>query len=1220
MFGEYKFPGGRMDVGETQIETLIREVKEEVGLTVKENTVKYVGFAREIRKGKHEDIFEWISYYYECEVSDEKVEPQLDAYETKYAYRLEWVSMETALANNLKITGINDLAGVERDTKVMKKIKEMNQLNNGDRKSEMEVLLEISKILTKAKNIEDIVNEVLKIAKDFFRAKRISIFEFTKEEFAYNTFEICRKDILPEKKTLQGLPKTFKHFWEARLEEGRVYRIEDRKKLEKKYTEEKKLLEMLDINSVMVVPMYLEGKFEGLIRIEEPEANFDAVEFLLTACNMFFSLIVNTNILNDKINVNKEKQKTKEEYLNEKLKQTVKQIDFTKNSLDIAIQHSGMHYWEWDMVKDVAFTSKKYMDQVWKALEVEKYTEMNEEKCNIHPEDIAHHNHVCKKLQAGQISNIVEAFRYKIDEEYHWRRIYITVTQWDAEGFPIYAICSSVQIDAEKDIEERFQILMKQYQINSWKYDPKNHTIYFITKESNEYKEKIQENMPQEMFDKNVVHPEDIEKAKELYRKVDAGEPFVSSLIRFREENEWRYKEINYTGIYNSKGTILYALGSSKDVTEEMENRKRYENMITFLRTSSEKGQWNILSDITDHRVVMARGFGFVNKLRETKMTHEEGMLLFAELLNKKEEKEWLLSFTREKIIQAYKEGERVFEREVEMQDPNGELTWYKEKIVLIKDPNNQHIMLLLSTEECTVEEKMKNLVSTVAGREFDFVVLADLKTERYTIFLDNRKIIMGEHFFDKDLEGNGTFKGYEIQNILKDAKKKERILKRLRKEDEVIQYIDVIDENKQMRKKIKIFYVDQARIQICFLVSDISDVYFSGQKKNQELEIAKEEAERANQIKSEFLGRMSHDMRTPMNAIIGFSSIGYDEAETQRAKESFKRIEESAEYLLALLSDILDLQRIENNKTELKEEPIHFEKLLASSYSIIEMKAEKKGVSFYTKQESSIPEYLFLDSIHLNQIVINILSNAIKYTPAGGTVRVITAFEEREDSKTIKVTVKDSGVGMSQEFLSHVYDSFSQERNSQTEIEEGSGLGMAISKKLVNLLGGTLKIESKLNHGTTCYLEIPVKKLKETEYLKMISEKKGIKNLDISGSKVLICEDNEINRELLKKILKVKNIQCDVAKNGLIGVEKAKKNEYDAILMDIRMPKMDGLEATRKIREFNKEVPIIALSANTYSEDIKKSKEAGINIHLSKPIDKDELYEELKRLITFKK
>ena len=208
----------------------------------------------------------------------------------------------------------------------------------------------------------------------------------------------------------------------------------------------------------------------------------------------------------------------------------------------------------------------------------------------------------------------------------------------------------------------------------------------------------------------------------------------------------------------------------------------------------------------------------------------------------------------------------------------------------------------------------------------------------------------------------------------------------------------------------------------------------------------------------------------------------------------------------------------------------------------------------------------------------------------------------------------------MSQEFLSHVYDSFSQERNSQTEIEEGSGLGMAISKKLVNLLGGTLKIESKLNHGTTCYLEIPVKELKETEYLKMISEKKGIKNLDISGSKVLICEDNEINRELLKKILKVKNIQCDVAKNGLIGVEKAKKNEYDAILMDIRMPKMDGLEATRKIREFNKEVPIIALSANTYSEDIKKSKEAGINIHLSKPIDKDELYEELKRLITFKK
>lgn len=1075
MFNEYKFPGGKMDAFETQTDTLIREIKEEVGLFVKEETIEYLGYAKEKRKGKQEDVFEWISYYYLCEVTEEQVEPTLDAYEKKYEYHLEWISMEAAYENNIKIHGINDVAGVERDTKVMKEILDRNLKSKHKKDKTMKTLFEISKILNKEEKYSEVISEVLRIANDFFDSKRIRIFEFDKEELAYNTFEVNRTGVLPEKDDLQGLPITFKYFWQSRLQEGVVYQVQDLQNLSKEKNEEIRMFKQQGIHSLLAVPIFLAGKFRGLINIIDPRENMDATEFLLTACNMIFALAMNTNAIYSKLKNQKEAQKTKEAYLNERLKQTVKKIDFTKNSLNIAISHSGMHYWEWNLIKDVAFTEKEYLNQVWNGLEVENYSELTKEKCKIHPEDISLHNHICKKIRMGEVSNVVEAFRYRINGEYHWRRVYITVTHWNAEGMPAYAICSSIEIDIEKDIEERFNMLMNQYQISSWKYDPYKHVIYMKEKSKQGQGNIILENMPEEYHKTKTIHSEDMIKVKEMYRKIDAGESFASCLIRMKEKEEWRYIEINYTNVFNPNGKILYALGSSKDVTEKIENQKRYNNMLTFIKSSSENGQWNILSDVTESRVVNVSGFPFAEKLMKEKTSFEDGIQYFSELLNQKKEKEWLLSFSRKRVMKAYRDGERAFEREVEINDTMGEVTWYKEKITLIKDPSNNHIMLLLSTDECSVEVKMKNLIASVAEKEFDLLVLVDMGTDDYVAFLNNREIVKGNTFFDKPIVAEYAIHSRELDEFLDDSKCKEKIEHELQQKNEIIFYFNAEDEKKAMRKKIKVFYVDQAHRQLCFLVSDISDVYFAEKKISEELKSAKEDAERANQIKSEFLGRMSHDMRTPMNAMIGFSSIGYEEAVTENSKENFLKIKQSTEYLLDFLTEILDLQRMENDKTKLKTELVSSKRFLEGIINIAKIKAEGKNINFCSEIKGHLPPYFLLDSLHINQIIINILSNAMKYTPAEGEVRILFSFEGEKTNSRIKVIVSDTGVGMSQEFLAHIYESFSQEKNSQTELEEGAGLGMAITKKLIELLGGTITIESKLGLGTNCYLEIPV-------------------------------------------------------------------------------------------------------------------------------------------------
>ncbi|MDP0492853.1 MAG: response regulator [Fusobacterium sp. JB021] len=378
----------------------------------------------------------------------------------------------------------------------------------------------------------------------------------------------------------------------------------------------------------------------------------------------------------------------------------------------------------------------------------------------------------------------------------------------------------------------------------------------------------------------------------------------------------------------------------------------------------------------------------------------------------------------------------------------------------------------------------------------------------------------------------------------------------------------------------------------------------------------AKQEAEYANKAKSNFLASMSHDMKTPISSIMGMSDFGLEECKGKECKSYFKQIKESSRYLLTLLNDILDLQNIENDKINLELKNVNLKKIIEDVGKVAEYKIKEKEIEFQIKNYNE-NHFIKVDEKRLKQIIINVLSNAIKYTHFQGTIRWRNSLEIKKNGNYIYTCIiEDNGIGISEEFQKNMmYKSFTQEYNKLLNNKGGTGLGLSITKKILDNINGTIECISEINKGTKFIITIPFERANKSEALKLKEESEKIET-SLKNKKILICEDIEINRLILTKILNSLGIIVEEAEDGKIAVEKAKENKYDGILMDIRMPVMDGLEAARKIREFNTEIPIIAISANVSEEDIIKSLDSGMDGHLGKPIEKNKLKNILKKYL----
>ncbi|MBQ5464437.1 MAG: response regulator [Fibrobacter sp.] len=385
------------------------------------------------------------------------------------------------------------------------------------------------------------------------------------------------------------------------------------------------------------------------------------------------------------------------------------------------------------------------------------------------------------------------------------------------------------------------------------------------------------------------------------------------------------------------------------------------------------------------------------------------------------------------------------------------------------------------------------------------------------------------------------------------------------------------------------------------------------------------EKAELANKAKSAFLFNMSHDIRTPLNAMIGFTDMAIKNIEDKgKALDCLKKSKLSSEHLLSLVNDVLDMSRIESGKVELDLNPVNLDENGNDYVPMLKSLAEKKNVDFKYVSHNIQNRYVYVDFLRLNQVIINVVSNAVKYTPSGGFVSLDVSQipSDREGYGVYEFVISDTGIGMSPEYQSHLFDEFSRERTSTVSKQQGPGLGLAISKRIIDMMEGTIDVESEVGKGSKFTIRVPMRLQENPEAVEQVrfaySEQESI---SFEGFKVLVVEDNELNLEISKDILENAGVIVESAEDGSIAIERLKEkgpDYYDCILMDIQMPVMDGFEATRKIRKMfpDKRIPIVALSANAFDEDRRKSLEAGMDGHLSKPIVMAQLEDALKKFL----
>lgn len=841
----------------------------------------------------------------------------------------------------------------------------------------------------------------------------------------------------------------------------------------------------------------------------------------------------------------------------------------------------------------------------------------------IYPEDIPVINSAIERIYDGE-DNVDITYRFVGENgTKHWLRLVGYVTERFEDKITLYCSYSDVDLIMETQHELANSRAMLNAALNSvrvltWIYNPTKRCVINSGALSvkNMILPEVVENVPQSLVESGIISEESRDELFEQFRLLDEG-VFVQKELCTQPEGESKvWRRIAYTPVYDDNGRMIYAIGTAIDITEQKDKERYYVEQLRLKKVLSNGVVAIALFNLTQ------------NSVTDIESDNEE----IVKQLNSGTLDEVIGAITpqnvcfpdRQSLLETFYHGEysvciRHYSKAAQ--------AWVESEFTLIENPYTHDIEAFAVLRNVNEQVRSEKIVTKLMQYDYESIFTIDALTGSGMPFSDNGGNDAADfrNSEERTSDGVGNYLRRfciddDLDRVLRETSI-DYIKQKLETGASFSTIFSLMKGGRIIHKRAAYSYLDDDKATILCAVQDMTETYIQEERQRLKLEEALRNAREANNAKTDFLSNMSHDMRTPMNGILGLSALIKEKTDINEIHSDIDQILLSGRYLLNLINDTLDMSKIEAGRLELNLKPINSENVFKNVFATASLMAQEKEISL----EIATPGIahgkwvkVLADSSRIEQVLINVISNAIKYTNKGGHVSVcMETVSVSADFVCDKYVVSDNGIGMSEEYLTHIFEPFSQEGRLNGSDDEGAGLGMSIVKKLVTLMNGEISVQSKLDEGTTVTLLMKYPRYYENE-----SEKNAQTGIDfsvLSGKRVLICEDHPLNSLIASNLLEKHGAVCETAVNGRVGVEKFRGSEcgyYDAVLMDIRMPEMNGLDAARAIRQSGRAdsetVPIIAMTAYAFESDVKACLDAGMNEHISKPIDPTVFYEKL--------
>jgi signal transduction histidine kinase/CheY-like chemotaxis protein len=686
--------------------------------------------------------------------------------------------------------------------------------------------------------------------------------------------------------------------------------------------------------------------------------------------------------------------------------------------------------------------------------------------------------------------------------------------------------------------------------------------------------------------------------------------------ISWRPEMPPRCERIVFTAQRNAEGEPTIAYGIMQNVTKQKEAERHYSRMVEQITDSYPNNLGTSFLNLTQNVCVDVKSpYEWVRELKGDSTVDGIVSGIASRVPNAEERRRLLRGLDRMGLLAAFEAGKTSFSVDYPVLASDGKELWVRTWVYMLQNPDTDDVEAHTSTVAIDEERSYEIMVRALTREVYGFVILLDMVTGKIR-FGGETGSGASEQYRDQDYESAAAaaleqmVPAEQLGEAVR-AHSVETIRERL---EEASSYQLTLATKDGRTLRWLMTYVDEERTLVLIARSDVTEAVAKERRQAEQLRDALDRAEQATAAEQRFLSNMSHDLRTPLNGIIGFTDLALNTDDDASRQGYLEKASLSGRLMLDLVNDILDLSKLESGKMDLRPETCDSGELFSATTESVSLMAQQRDVRFVAHLDPAFPRFIRVDRLRIQQVALNLLSNAIKYTPDGGEVD----FEARRlegdpDGHNALLHVSDNGIGMSEEFQRRMFEPFAQEHQSRMYGVQGTGLGLSVVKSLVDLMGGRIEVESELGEGTSfkVFLTLP-----EVEGALSAGKQEERPLADISGKRILLCEDNSLNAEISSTVLRERaGAKVVLARDGKEGLDLFCASEpgyFDAILMDLRMPVMDGIAATKAIRGLERgdarRVPIIAMTADAFAEDARRCLEAGMDAHVAKPIEPREL------------